>query len=333
MKKAIIALLGLSLLVTLTACSFLFVNTPTPLPTLFIIPSPTPLLIIPTSAAPTLAVPTPTVILPTVMPGAPMPSPSSAPTPKTGVSIPDVISGPYAVVLVAPGEVLNIRTGPGPGYAISGSFTTSAMNVMRTGPSSATNGDLWVQVQNPGGGSGWVNSKYLTESVDSATFCTDGRVNTLLTNFGDALNTSNGETLAALVSPAHGMAVHLWRYGIPIIFDREHARWVFVSTYEQNWGAAPASGMDTIGAFHVVALPWFQEVFNASYSLTCNSLGTATQYGSTPWPAEYTNVNYYTIYKPGTPGIDLDFRYLLVGVEFVQGQPYVFAVIHFAWEP
>ncbi|MBE3037249.1 MAG: hypothetical protein IMZ62_00315, partial [Chloroflexi bacterium] len=48
---------------------------------------------------------------------------------------------------------------------------------------------------------------------------------------------------------------------------------------------------------------------------------------------EYANVNFYTVYKPGTPGVDLDFRYWLVGVEFVQGQPYVFALIHFAWEP
>jgi hypothetical protein len=229
--------------------------------------------------------------------------------------------------------MLNIRSGSGSGYTISGTFANTATNVLRTGPSTTADGDLWVQVQNPGGGSGWVNGKYLTEYMASASFCSDSRINTLLTNFGNTLKTSDGETLAALVSPEHGLAVRLWRYGNPIIFDREHARWVFDSSYEHNWGAAPASGMDTIGAFHVVALPWFQDVFNANYLFTCNSLGTTPQFDNTPWPVEYTNVNYYTIYKPGTPGIDLDFRYLLVGVEFVQGQPYVFAVIHFAWEP
>ncbi len=33
------------------------------------------------------------------------------------------------------------------------------------------------------------------------------------------------------------------------------------------------------------------------------------------------------------PGVDLDLRYWLVGVEYYQGQPYVFAMKHFAWEP
>jgi hypothetical protein len=333
MKKAIITLLGLSLLVALSGCSLPLLGTPTPLPTLITLPSPTPLLSTPTTAAPTLIVPTSTVSLPTVTPGVPVPTTGSAPTPTTGGSLPGIPSGPYGVILVKPGDVLNIRTGPGSGYTISGSFATSATNVMRTGPSSMANGDLWVQVQNPGGGTGWVNANYLTENVVPATFCTDGRVNTLLTDFGNALKTSNGETLAALVSPAHGMAVRLWRYSTPIIFDREHARWVFDSTYEHNWGAAPASGLDTIGSFNEKVLPPLQEVFNATYSLTCDSLGTATQYGSNPWPVEYANFNFYTIYKPGTPGVDLDFRYLLVGVEFVQGQPYIFALIHFNWEP
>jgi hypothetical protein len=169
--------------------------------------------------------------------------------------------------------------------------------------------------------------------VAPAIFCADSRINTLLTNFGNALKTSSGETLSSLVSPAHGMSVYLWRYGIPHTFKQSDARWVFDSTYEHNWGAAPASGLDTIGSFHGKVLPWLQEVFNASYSLTCNSLGTSTQYGNNPWPVEYTNVNFHTVYKPGTPGVDLDFRYWLVGVEYVQGQPTIFAVIHFAWEP
>jgi hypothetical protein len=204
---------------------------------------------------------------------------------------------------------------------------------MRTGPSSTVDGDLWVQVQNPGGGNGWVNANFLTEHVVTASFCADSRINTLLTNFGNALKTSSGETLAFLISPAHGMTVYLWRYGIPHTFKQSDARWVFDSTFEHNWGAAPASGLDTIGSFHEKVLPWLQEVFSATYSLTCNSLGTAAQYGSYPWPVEYTNVNFYTVYKPGSPGVDLDFRYWLVGVEYVQGQPYIFAAIHFAWEP
>jgi hypothetical protein len=333
MKITVFALLGLGLLVALTGCSISFSGTPTLLPTQVIIPSPTPLLVTPTITSPALTVPTSTTSLPTLATGLLTPTTGSAPTATTGRIIPGVPSGPYAVILIGADDVLNVRTGAGAVNAISGSFTASATNVMRTGPSIMADGDLWVQVQNPGGGIGWVNDQYLTEYVPPATFCADVRINTLLTNLGNALKTSDGERLASLVSPAHGMTLWLWRYGTPIIFDREHARWVFDSTYIHNWGAAPASGMDTIGSFHEKVLPFLQEVFNASNSLTCNSLGTATQYGSNPWPVEYANVNYYTVYKPGTPGVDLDWRYWLVGVEYVQSQPYVFGLIHFQWEP
>jgi hypothetical protein len=251
----------------------------------------------------------------------------------TGGIVPGAPSGPYSVILVPAGDALNIRSGPGTGNPVSGSFAAGTTNVMRTGPSSTVNGDQWVEVQNPAGGTGWVFGSYLTEYMPPATFCTDGRVTDLLNNLSNVLKTSNGEGLATMVSPTHGMTVYLWRYGIPHTFKQNDANWVFNSTFAHNWGSAPASGLDTIGAFHVSVLPNLLDVFNASYSFTCNSLGTAPQYGSNPWPVEYANVNFYTIYKPGTPGVDLDFRYWLVGVEYVQGQPYIFAMIHFAWEP
>ncbi len=373
MKKIIFALIGVVLLGALTGCNMPRAAQ-TPLPTLVMIPSPTaylptgtwvgptptvptltvPIYLTPTPAVPTSSVPTltvstsitPTRTIPTPTLGVPTPTsgflPTSSvptptveftPTPPSGV-IPGPSNGSYGVIQIAPGEVLSIHTGAGAGYPITGSFPSTAVNVVRTGPSSMVGSDLWVQVQDPGGGTGWVNSKFLTEYAASTDFCSDSKVTTMLANFGTALTTSNGELLSALVSPAHGMTVYLWRNGIPHTFKPSDARWVFDSTYSHNWGSAPASGLDTRGSFHEKVLPWLQEVFsNAGKTLTCNSLGTAAQYGTNPWPLEYTNVNFYTVYKPGTPGIDLDFRYWLVGVEYYQGQPFVFALIHFAWEP
>jgi len=345
MKKTVIALLSLGLLVALTGCSISSHGMPTPLPTLIFIPSPTPLLATPTMAAPALLIatetttaptptgPTPTVSLPTVTPGAPIPTTVSAPTPTTGGIIPGVPSGPYGIILVAPGDMLNLHTGPGAGSAISGSFTATATNVMRTGPSSTADGELWVQVQNPGGGSGWVNANYLTEYVAPATFCADVRLNTLLTNFGNTLTTSNGETLASLVSPAHGMAVRLWRYSDPIIFDQDHARWVFDSTYSHDWGAAPGSGLETTGSFHEMVLPKLLDVFNSSYTLSCNSVQTGGASYDTSWPVIYTNINFYSLYKPGPAGNENSWRTLLIGVDYVQGQPYVYSVTQMDWEP
>jgi hypothetical protein len=240
------------------------------------------------------------------------------------------------VIQVAPGDKLTIRSAPGAGSSAVGSFSATATNIIRIGPSSTTDGSLWVQVQNPSGGTGWVNSDYLTEHVASTAFCADGRISSLIKSLGKAFVTGDGVQLASLTSPAHGVTVYLWRNGNPITFDREHIRWVFDSTYEHDWGMAPDSGLETKGSFHEAVLPKLVDVFNApapGYSLTCNSLGTATQYGTEPWPNLYANINYYTVYKPGTPGVDLDWRYWLVGVEFVQGQPYIFSLIHFQWEP
>jgi hypothetical protein len=315
MRRSILCLTGLGLLVMLGACSIPIGQTPATLSTQTTLPSPSPILESPTTK----------VSLPTV--------PPASTTPTTTGMFPNVSSGTYAVVLVAAGDVLNVRSMAGAEYTVSGTFAASATNVLLTGPSETVEGKRWVQVQNPAGGTGWVNGNFLTEFVTPEIFCIDSRVNNLLANLGAAVKTLDGEALAALISPQHGLAIRLWRNSTPIIFDQDHARWVFDSTYRHNWGSAPASGLDTLGSFHEAVLPVLLEVFKASNTMTCNSPGPAPQYSSDPWPLEYSNINYYAIYKPGTPGVDLDFRTLLVGVEYVRGQPTLFSLIHFNWEP
>ncbi|MCX7608180.1 MAG: SH3 domain-containing protein [Anaerolineales bacterium] len=254
----------------------------------------------------------------------------------TRTGAPSVFLGPYAVILVAPDDVLNIRSGPGTSNRIVGSFSPTETGVMRTGPSANLRGGaVWVEVQKPGGGKGWVNFHYLTEYVSSEAFCADSRVNALITNLGNAILTRNGVQLSNLVSPRHGVTVYLWRHGgRSVTFMPRSARWLFSSTYRHNWGTEPGSGATTIGSFQNVVLPKLQDVFSSSsYTLTCNSLGDAPQLVIDIWPSIYTNINYYTIYKPGTPGLEMDFRYWLMGVEYVNGQPYVFSLIHFQWEP
>ena len=296
---------GLAILF-LTGCSFSSPGNPTPLPTPHFV-----------YATATLSV-TPTTAASTTTPG--IPSATTA-------------SGPYGVIRVDAGVVLNIHSAPGEDSPVSGFFPATATTVIRTGPSSTVGEDLWMQVQNPVGGTGWVNAFYLTEYVAPAAFCADGRVNTLLTNFGNAIKTSDGGTLASLVSPLHGIAIRLWRNGNVIIFDRDHSQWIFDSTYEHNWGAAPGSGQDTIGAIHAVVLPKWLDVLNASYTISCNVPQAGGASYNPAWPATYANINFYSLYKPGPAGNELSWRTLLVGVEYVQGQPYIFSVTQMDWEP
>jgi hypothetical protein len=49
-----------------------------------------------------------------------------------------------------------------------------------------------------------------------------------------------------------------------------------------------------------------------------------------PWP--YANIRYYNLYKPGSDQF-FDFRTLLVGIEYVNGQPYIHGMVTVIWEP
>ena len=83
---------------------------------------------------------------------------------------------------------------------------------MRTGPTASADNATWVEVQNPNGGTGWVNSYYLTEYVSHDAFCADTRIPILIEQLKGSMNQSNGDMFAGLVSPVHGVDVRLWAY-------------------------------------------------------------------------------------------------------------------------
>ena len=269
----------------------------------------------PTSTATTVAAPTSAAATSTSQP------------PVTG------FKNPYAVILVSPDDVLNIRTGAGVGNAIAGMLAPTATNVNRTGTASTADGERWVEIQS-GAGNGWVNANFLTEQVAAAAFCSDARVTALMNSLKTAMLNSNGELLSSLVSPVHGLDARLWRNGTVANYTPEEAAWVFQSDYVVNWGAAPGSGAETPGTFNGELLPRLQEVFNSSYTLHCNDTLDLATFSTDPWPREYSNINYYMVYKPGSEQYGgLDWRAWTVGVEYVQGEPKLFSLINYQWEP
>jgi photosystem II stability/assembly factor-like uncharacterized protein len=274
------------------------------------------------------ATPAPTTTTgPTLEPttATPGPTPTVAPTPT-------LTTGPFGVVLVNQSDSLNIRSGPGVSNTAVGKFEYTETSVTRTGSISGSGSNTWYQVQNPTGGTGWVNSYYLAEYVRPETFCADARVTQLFARLKQAVNTSDGQLFASLVSPIHGLDVRLWHSASPINYTPAGAAGAFTSTTMQNWGAGP-SAIDTIGTFASVVQPKLQDVVNApAYATYCNDPKFASMFAE-PWPGIYTNFNYYSLVKPGTPGIDLDYREWMVGIEYVRGQPYLVAFIHIVWEP
>ena len=283
---------------------------------------------------------------PTLFLGSPEPA-LSTPIPESGTALvpfvtftplsqstPSGISNQYAVINVFPDDVLNIRSGPGVQNPVVGTLQYDQSGLTRTERQTSVDGEMWVEIQNPHGGTGWVNADFLTEYVSPSSFCADARVNTLIDNLKSVVNAGNDDVLASLIHSLHGLDVRLWRYGTVANYTLEEATWVFESEYKVNWGPAPGSGEETLGTFSEAVLPKLQEVFGALYNLHCNDtldLGTSTL---EPWPPEYANINFYTIYKPGTEQYGgLDWRAWTVGFEYVGGQPYLFSLIHYQWEP
>jgi photosystem II stability/assembly factor-like uncharacterized protein len=246
----------------------------------------------------------------------------------TGFALQNLI-GPYAVVNIAPNDVLNIRVDAGSSQNVIGTLPSNAVNVMRTGPTATADGATWYEIQNPSGGLGWVNSFYLTEYVTHDAFCADSRVTALIDQLKSSVSQSNGDMLAGIVSPIHGLNVNLWAYASPTNFNTATAHTVFISADSYNWGGGP-SGQPDVGSFSQVIQPKLQEVFNAPDMETyCDNL-TKVFNLSQPWP--YGNIHYYNLYKPATAQ-QFDFRTWLIGVEYINGQPYLHSLVSIVWEP
>jgi hypothetical protein len=169
-------------------------------------------------------------------------------------------------------------------------------------------------------------------SVAPASFCADSQATALINSFKNALQTANGALLASLVSPTHGMEVRFYRTGRVVSYDQTHAKFLFDSTFSVDWGLAPASGLATKGSFHEVILPVLLNLFSKNYTLSCNQIQVGGTTYKAAWP--YTGINFYSAYYPGTqPSGSLDWLTWLFGMQYDNGKPYLYAIMHFEWEP
>lgn len=269
------------------------------------------------AAQPTAALPT--AVLPTPLP----PSPTSAAPARPLL----------AVVFVSPGETLQVRQAAGTTQAVVDQLAYNATALAPTGNETTVGEERWVEINRPAGGSGWVSAAFLSEYTPAQAFCADGRLPALLDQLKAALASRNGEAYAALVSPAHGVEVSYLRGGTVANYSPAEARWVFTSTYEVNWGLHPGSGLEVKGTFQGEVLPRLLDVWAATPVATCNDVVTGGTTYTFSWPDRYANINFYSLYRPGASGDDLNWRTWLVGVEYVNGQPYVVALVHLMWEP
>ncbi len=128
------------------------------------------------------------------------------------------------------------------------------------------------------------------------------------------------------------MDARLYRNGRVVNYDQQHVQLLFDPTYIIDWGAAPVTGLETKGSFAEVTVPALLKVFNKDYTLDCDQVQVGGATYKATWP--YRGINFYSVYFAGTPNSNnLDWRTWLIGMEYVRGQPYLYAIMQFFWEP
>jgi photosystem II stability/assembly factor-like uncharacterized protein len=188
--------------------------------------------------------------------------------------------------------------------------------------------------RNPNGNLYW-NSVLIAPAgfappVSANDFCADARIPILIEQLKGSLNQSNGDMFATLVSPSHGVDVRLWAYNPGNNFNATNAAGIFNSTDSYNWGGGP-SGIPDVGSFKDVIQPKLLEVLNAPNMETyCDTLTKVFPLAN-PWP--YPNIHYYNLYKPASSSSEFDFRTWLIGFEYINNQPYLYALVSIVWEP
>jgi hypothetical protein len=170
-----------------------------------------------------------------------------------------------------------------------------------------------------------------TPAANPSTICNDAQVTALIDSFKKAILTSDGPLLSSLVSPSRGMDVAYFRDGTVITYRPEHAKFLFETTFVVDWGKEPGSGEMKSGSFHDVIVPELVSIFNQPYTLHCNELKHGGATYEMKW--EYDG-EFYSIHFPGTQANgNLDWHTWVMGIEYVSGKPYIYALIQFFWEP
>lgn len=169
------------------------------------------------------------------------------------------------------------------------------------------------------------------QSPGSTNICTDPQAAGVIDSLKTAMLNSDGPLLASLVSPANGMDVRYFHYGTVVNYRQDQAKFLFETTFEVDWGAEPGSGAQKMGAFHDVVVPQLVKIFNQPYSLHCNEL----KHGGASYPVTFPyDKGFYSIYFPGTETNGyLDWHTWVAGIEYVDGRPYLYALMQFFWEP
>lgn len=164
----------------------------------------------------------------------------------------------------------------------------------------------------------------------ASNFCSDQAVISLIDSLKTSMLSADGVLLSSLVAP-NGMEVRYFRDGNAVTYTPSQAGFLFETTFEANWGNDPASGIEKQGSFQDVIVPELVKIFNQPYTLHCNEIrhGGATYEVSWPYKKDFYSIHFIGTEQNGY----LDWHTWVVGVEYSNNKPYIYALMNFFWEP
>lgn len=249
--------------------------------------------------------------------------------------VPEPISGDltYAIVWIGQEDVLRVRQPAGISGSVVDTLAYDLRGVRLTGEATRLGSSTWVEILRPTGGTGWVNSWNVTEYVTESQFCSDAQVAGLIENFVQAVELRDGQRLADLVSPKRGLVIrHDW-WNPEVRFNPASIHTIFDEIKVYEWGLERDNDRVIEGTFTQVIPDQLTAVFDAAPEIICNSLKTGLTGREVEWPTEYSNLRFYAFHRPATePGNQLNWRTWVVGIEYIEGVPYLAVLVGYKGE-
>ncbi len=275
----------------------------------------------------------------------PLPTPSVSPvedTVPTPTDTPAIVPEPtaiqsaqvsYAVAWVPELEPLAVRQPAGITSMEVASLASDQRGLTVTGKTTQLGSSTWVEINLPEGGKGWVSGWNITEDVTGSSFCADPRVPELANQFILALKERDGGKLSNLVSPKRGLIIRhdWWNPEVNIGFSSVPG--LFLDPSPRTWGVNRDSELTINGTFREVILTQLEDVFSIAPEFHCSELGVGSTAQDAIWPSEYSNMNYISFHRAAPePGSQLNWRTWALGIEYLDGVPYLAILIQYRGE-
>lgn len=236
----------------------------------------------------------------------------------------------YSIFGVPAGGLLLARQPAGISGTVVAELPGDLQDVRLTGQTTPLGSSTWIEIEVPPVGTGWINLWNLTEDVAGEAFCADPRVPALLDRFFEALRSRSGEALAQTISPRRGLVLrHDW-WNDEVVIPLNDTGELMRTTAPVAWGVQRGSGAPIVGPFRDRLLPELDALMGATSTQACNAIQSGETSYPAQWPEEYVRINYVSYFVPAPePGPLFNWRAWAVGVEYVDGVPYVAILIRY----